>query len=678
MSRHTCFVCKASNDWWTPKCPRCGRPGTMRPPGMVAAVAKREAEPPPDDTFRGTKPLEGIRVSTGIAGLDRVLGHNRGDPLKRCGCYRPSVILLGAEAGAGKLLPLHTRVPTPTGWTTMGEILPGDLVFDVDGRPTLVTWCSAVDERPEAWELTFDDGETIVADAGHQWLTLTLAERAAQLKHTPEWRAKERAARPSRSNGRASARFVKSLSMRNTKRAIAMRHRLKVAPTRGSTRTTKQIVETLRAHGNRVNHSIENPAPLQLRLAILPIDPYVLGAWLGDGATHGGRVYGLDDEVFASIEEAGYEVRRQKPATGSVIGLLEDLRIVGVLGNKHIPQVYLRGSFEQRLALLQGLCDTDGHASVRGTVEFTTTCRALRDGVIELLATLGIKPSCREGRATLHGRDISAKWRIQFVTSLPCFRIRRKAIRQKRSGFRGPSERRYIVSARRVASEPMRCIGVDAPTRTYLVGDRMIPTHNSTMLMQMCAYVADRSVLYNSTEQPLGEIRANADALGLGDEFLSVKAREIKDLPIFIEELHRVDPHIVVLDSINDLKHSAAKSKDPNIIQIEIAQALMDESAGFNRTIFVISHLNKEGGFTGRADLSFAVGATLMMVKVGTGKRRHLRAIKNRFGGTHEIALFDMEETGLVDVEFGEDSQSAAQNQQSAPDAPSTPKRGMF
>lgn len=221
--------------------------------------------------------------------------------------------------------------------------------------------------------------------------------------------------------------------------------------------------------------------------------------------------------------------------------------------------------------------------------------------------------------------------------------------------------------------DPLKRCGLPRPSVIVIGG--LAGCGKSTLLMQVCAYCADRSMMYNSTEQPLGEIRANADGLNLGDQFLDVKARAINDLPALLEELHRVDPHIVILDSINDLKHSKAQSKDPTIIQVEIAQALMVESATCNRTILVVSHLNKDGEFSGRADLSHAVGATLMMTKVGL-KRRQVKAIKNRHGSTHEIALFDMEESGLIEVEFGEDAQSAAQNQQSAPDAP--PKRGMF
>lgn len=227
--------------------------------------------------------------------------------------------------------------------------------------------------------------------------------------------------------------------------------------------------------------------------------------------------------------------------------------------------------------------------------------------------------------------------------------------------------------------DPEKRTGLARPSVVLLAGEA--GSGKSTLAMQMAAYCSDRRVMYNSTEQPLGEIRANADGIGLGDSFLDVEARAIDDLPVLIEELHKVEPHILILDSINDLKNSASKQKDVLVAQVEIAQAFMRESADFLRTILLIAHLNADGGISGRADLRHAVGVTLMFAKMGP-KRRILRAMKNRFGATSEVAMFDMEEGGLVDVETVEEARSAAANQQSAPDVPSAPppkvKRGMY
>ena len=81
------------------------------------------------------------------------------------------------------------------------------------------------------------------------------------------------------------------------------------------------------------------------------------------------------------------------------------MREIGVLGNKHIPLAYLRGSVDQRLALLQGLMDTDGTASKAGQCVFCNTNHRLAREVFHLVASLRLKPTFLSKRATLYGRD---------------------------------------------------------------------------------------------------------------------------------------------------------------------------------------------------------------------------------------------------------------------------------
>ena len=151
-----------------------------------------------------------------------------------------------------------------------------------------------------------------------------------------------------------------------------------------------------------------------------------------------------------------------------------------MLHNKHIPSQYLRSAKRQRLALLQGLMDTDGHCTKRGQCEFTTTSERLRDGVLELIRSLGWKPTWKKGNAILNGIRIGNKYRIQFWPDQPVFRLSRKATRQQ---SRRPtrSQWRQIVSVEPVSSVPMRCIAVDSPSHLYLAGESMVPTHNTAL-----------------------------------------------------------------------------------------------------------------------------------------------------------------------------------------------------
>lgn len=170
----------------------------------------------------------------------------------------------------------------------------------------------------------------------------------------------------------------------------------------------------------------------------------------------------------------------------------ERLRRLDVLGNKHIPQQYLRTLESQRWALLQGLMDTDGYVSKAGQCEFTTVNPTLRDDVLELLRTLGLKPTLTVGRATINGRDCGEKYRIQFWSfrDQPAVRLERKRIR-----LREPTNRkrrsltRKIVSVCPVSSVPVRCVQVDSPSHLYLAGDGMVPTHNSCLFSGLSLYL---------------------------------------------------------------------------------------------------------------------------------------------------------------------------------------------
>jgi phage terminase large subunit-like protein len=157
------------------------------------------------------------------------------------------------------------------------------------------------------------------------------------------------------------------------------------------------------------------------------------------------------------------------------------LRLLGVLGDKHVPAVYLRGSADQRLALLQGLMDSDGYADPRRRdVEFCNTNKNLVDAVVELARSLGQKPVAKESRALLYGRDCGPKWRVSWRPTVPVFRLSRKRVHEaspRTQEFR--HQHRMIVRAERIDPVAMRCLTVDSPHHMYLAGEGMIPTHNT-------------------------------------------------------------------------------------------------------------------------------------------------------------------------------------------------------
>lgn len=364
--------------------------------------------------------------------------------------------------GKGKALALDCPVPTPSGWTTMGQLRPGDLVLDESGAPTEVRAVSRVMIGRPCHEVVFDDGETIVADAAHLWLT----------------------------TARRSPHARRGAALRGTARGAQ-------GTWRHAVRTTREIADTLRYSNGTyrsANHSVSLAGALDLPDADLPVEPYTLGVWLGDGDSDQPRITMGDQDapdLIAQLSAVGTTVgpRQRAHAAGrytittSGAGLRTPMRRAGLLGAKHVPAAYLRASLTQRQALLQGLMDTDGYIdAASGQCELSLSSEPLARGAHELVLTLGIKATIAEDRMTLGGRDVGPRWRVRFhpPADHPVFRLPRKAARQRvRHERRALSGERRIVSCDPVPSRPVRCITVAAPSGMFLVGRSMVPTHNS-------------------------------------------------------------------------------------------------------------------------------------------------------------------------------------------------------
>lgn len=356
----------------------------------------------------------------------------------------------------GKALALETSVPTPAGWTTMGALAVGDEVFDENGLPCRVVAATEVMLGRPCREVELSDGSVFIADAAHLWVTTTKAERRS---------------------GRTR---------------------------RSAERTTDEISRTLLCRGE-YNHQIALAGPARYPTADLPVDPYVLGYWLGDGTSTKGEITvgAGDEEVLVHFKAAGYAVWPAKAPSAYRLGgavrhdghehrrgdggrfgangsLSSDLRALGVLGDKQVPARYLTADRAQRLALLQGLMDSDGYVDDQGRCEFTNTREDLAWAVHELAASLGLRPTRRKKRAMLDGIDYGPAFQVKFTPRrVPVFRLARKAARLK-TDDRG-HEFRAIRAVREVPTVPVRCIQVSSPSGMFLIGDSYVPTHNSSL-----------------------------------------------------------------------------------------------------------------------------------------------------------------------------------------------------
>lgn len=429
-----------------------------------------------------------VGVPTGFADLDRLTN----------GLHPGQMIVLAARPAIGKALALDTPLPTPTGWTTMGAVRVGDELLAADGTATRVVAATDVMIDRPCYRVTFDDGSTIVADAQHQWVTRTRAERRVGAD--------------------------------------------------GAVRTTEELAATVRCAtaDARVNHSVATAAPLSLPDRDLLVDPYLLGVWLGDGHAASARFTSADPEIAMRIEGRGYEVEEATVA-------LADL---GVLGDKHIPAEYLRGSEAQRRDLLAGLLDTDGTVNPTGSVQIAVTHERLARDVRELVHSLGYRTGWSVKPVRGRSAASSTCFTITFTTDDDVFALERKKLVHKER--RRPStprlRQRFVVSVEPVESVPVRCVQIAHPTHLYLAGESMIPTHNSTLgidIVRSSAIKHNMAAVVFSLEMSRNEItmrllsaeaRVHLQKLRTGamgeDDWAKIAATmgRISEAPLFIDD----------------------------------------------------------------------------------------------------------------------------------------------
>ena len=349
-----------------------------------------------------------------------------------------------------KGLPLDTEILTINGWSTIGDLRVGDKIFDKNGKETTIVHKSEIHTNP-CYKIIFDNGDSIVADHEHRW---EIAFKCNKTKENPDG--------------------YKSVIM-----------------------TTEDIYKYLQNY-ERTSSTIPkilNPKPIILPDKDLPIDPYVLGVWLGDGSKNCGCItQAKNSPVWEEIKNRGYEVgengqhspERENVEMRTVYGLRTLLRHLGILSQKNIPNIYYTASYNQRLDLLRGFMDTDGyyHAGRKRFV-MSTGQEWQRDCLIKLLGTLGIKSTVFNSLRKCGDKSFQA-WDICFSTNeINPFLVRNKEIElptKHKNSFRN------IKSVEHYNTVPTQCIEVDSPTHTFLCTNKCIVTHNTNKKIDQKSY----------------------------------------------------------------------------------------------------------------------------------------------------------------------------------------------
>jgi replicative DNA helicase len=375
--------------------------------------------------------------------LNKLVGFEDGDVIDIC-----------APEKVGKFLQKDCRVKTITGWKKIGDLIIGEEVASIDGKPSFVTGIFPQGKMP-LFEVKFSDGRATLAGAEHLW----------KVRCNNEWE-----------------RWPERIY---TTQAIAGEY---CYP--GSRRISKLYVPLVSGDFGD-------------EMALLPINPWFMGVLIGDGSISNGtpRITTIDKEIVHRVDNLGYKTKQidDKNYSLGFNGLIDDLKNLGLYGhtakNKFIPKIYLEADKQVRWELLRGLMDTDGTAGNKyGTMSYCTISKQLAKDVQYLVRSLGgisriSKPQRKQFRYKGELRTGQPAYIVSVL--LPerekAFTLKRKLDRVKP---RKHQPRLTFESITPIGEDEAVCISVSHPSKLYITDD-FIVTHNTTFGMNVMEYEVD-------------------------------------------------------------------------------------------------------------------------------------------------------------------------------------------
>lgn len=371
------------------------------------------------------------------------------------------IVSMTGVAGSSKAQPNDTPIPTPNGWTTIGDLKVGDYVFDRLGNPTKVLGVYPQGIKP-TYKITFSDGRSTLCADEHLWdvYTIKRIDNKRRGKNTPP------------------------LTI-NTLEIID--------------RLNKINEENKNRKYNRFLY-IQNNGIVKYEKKELPVHPYVLGVLLGDGClTCSGLQMSSNEEDIVSKVASIIGVKYHHSGQNNYTWIFEtivskDVRYIkkylseiglnSTAYYKFIPKIYLESSVEDRLELLKGLMDTDGYVGKKNRLSFSTISPRLRDDFVALCRSLGYITSIHKPQNTDRNHPV---YTICIQTNDKIFSSNKHNKRwdehiknSKEKIGKYNNEYIRIVSIERVEDEENTCIYVDNDEHLYLTEDYLV-THNTIL-----------------------------------------------------------------------------------------------------------------------------------------------------------------------------------------------------
>ncbi len=357
--------------------------------------------------------------------------------------------LIGDEMGLGKLQPMSVKIiqDTPKGWTTMGELKVGSVIFGGDGKPCKVTAIYPQGVKP-SYRITFRDGTHTHCGAEHLWVV----KDRNRITRGKDW-------------------TVKSLQ--------ELMDRGITYPKKGDSKWQIPIVQ-----------------PIEFSEKDLLVDPYILGVLIGDGYLGGSSIQFSNPDMDADINKRvkkllpiGYSLKEERyektcPRYVIIEGINTRKNLINISvgnlglkiksGKKFIPEIYKISSVYQRMEMLKGLMDTDGSCRKNRTTYHTISTKLAND-IADLVRSLG-------GVAIVRGYDRSHEgkpyeYQVNVKTMFCPFHTSRKAAEWKVPA-EAQSPKKFITKVEYVGDEEQQCIAVDSPDHLYVTDDYIV-THNT-------------------------------------------------------------------------------------------------------------------------------------------------------------------------------------------------------
>lgn len=442
------------------------------------------------------------------------------------GISKGQVFLVGAYSASGKSLTLSTPLITPTGKITMGDAKVGTVVIGEDGCPTTITAVYPQGMK-DVYRVTFRDGTYVDCCDEHLWKFKTLDD----LHRGNNWQ-------------------VKPL------KDIIKGHKI----VRGS--TGKQ----------GYNLYIPVPKATQYKESQHIVDPYVMGALLGDGGFSCNQIYftNTEEDVIQSVldktssfghwRKHNIQYRFNKghgpnPLTDYILGYFG--KIKG--DKKFIPNEYMVDSIENRLQLVRGLIDTDGSVDKSGIVTFYSCNKRLAEDFADIIRSLGSRCIFR----TQQRKDKSTEYTVRILERSDKWFTSQKHLNKYNSRLSisrkaNRKDELAIVSIQKMGyQEPMQCITVDNDDHMYLCGD-YIPTHNTDVAIEyiLRQIVQNKAnVVFFSLEMPRGKIMERIVCKILKKRISEVKELIIQGDPLVNQVLDKIGKKLYIVDENNLSMH---------------------------------------------------------------------------------------------------------------------------